>query len=99
MMIYHYTTLENLTLIIKNQTLRFNRLTQVDDQDEGITADYGSLGDFVFVSCWTNKDTENIVLWNMYARDMTGVRIGINSENIPLISSMMVLMLSKIFRI
>lgn len=83
MMIYHYTTIETLALIVKNKTLRFNKLTHVDDQDEGETADYGNLGDYAFVSCWTNKATENVVLWNMYAKEMTGVRIGINAENIP----------------
>lgn len=34
MKIYHYTTLDNLTLILKNKTIRFKRLDQMDDPCE-----------------------------------------------------------------
>lgn len=33
MKIYHYTNIEALALILKNQTIRFNRLDKVDDID------------------------------------------------------------------
>ena len=39
MKIYHYTSIETLALILKNKTIRFNRLDHVDDVDE---AAYGS---------------------------------------------------------
>ena len=35
MRIYHYTNLESLALILKNKTIRFNRLDKVDDLEEG----------------------------------------------------------------
>ena len=34
--IYHYTNIEILALILKNRTLRFNRLDKVDDPEESI---------------------------------------------------------------
>ncbi len=33
--IHHYTNIENLALILKNKTIRFNRLDKVDDLEEG----------------------------------------------------------------
>ena len=33
--IYHYTNIETLALILKNKTIRFNRLDRVDDISEG----------------------------------------------------------------
>lgn len=35
MKIYHYTNIEALALILKNQTIRFNSLDKVDDIEEG----------------------------------------------------------------
>ena len=35
MRIYHYTNIETLALILKNRTIRFNRLDHVDDLEEG----------------------------------------------------------------
>lgn len=32
--IFHYTTIENLALILKNRNIRFNRLDHVDDREE-----------------------------------------------------------------
>lgn len=32
--IHHYTNIEVLSLILKNRTLRFNRLDRVDDPEE-----------------------------------------------------------------
>ena len=66
MKIYHYTTIETLALILKNKTIRFNRLDKVDDMEEAM---YGSgglnifLGQYCFVSCWTKDDKENLSLW------------------------------------
>lgn len=36
MKIYHYTSIETLALIIKNKTIRFNRLDFVDDCEESL---------------------------------------------------------------
>lgn len=82
MMIYHYTTIQTLALILKHKTIRFNRLDRVDDMEESI---YGSgpletkLGMYTFVSCWTKSDKENLALWNMYTR-YRGVRIGLDEQ-------------------
>lgn len=35
MRIYHYTNIDTLALILKNRTIRFNRLDNVDDLEEG----------------------------------------------------------------
>lgn len=79
-MIYHYTTIQTLALILKHKTIRFNRLDQVDDMEESA---YGSgptstmLSQYCYVSCWTKSDKENLALWNMYTR-YKGVRIGLD---------------------
>ena len=73
MKIHHYTSIETLALILKYKTIRFNRLDRVDDMEESM---YGSgptkikLGQYVFVSCWTKDDLENISLWKMYKRQL-----------------------------
>ncbi|MBT2688378.1 hypothetical protein J7I93_09305 [Bacillus sp. ISL-47] len=73
--LYHYTSIETLALILKNKTIRFSSLSRVDDIEERRTEDYGDLGRFCFVSCWTNETEESIPLWNLYTPNMTGVRI------------------------
>ena len=34
-----------------------------------------NFGKYVYVSCWTNEGKEMIPMWNLYTRDMHGVRI------------------------
>ncbi len=81
MRIYHYTNLETLALILKNQTIRFNRLDQVDDLEEGNTESLGvRFCKYVFVSCWTENAEESIPLWKMYGGDAGGVRISIERD-------------------
>lgn len=75
--LYHYTTIENLALILKNKTIRFNKLTNTDDLEESKTSDIGNAGQYIFVSCWTDKKAENIPLWHMYSNKLSGVRIGL----------------------
>jgi len=78
MKIYHYTTIESLALILKNKTLLFNRLDCVDDIEEGSVMSSGiNIGQYVFVSCWTESAEESIPLWKMYAGNKMGVRIGL----------------------
>lgn len=82
MKIYHYTTIETLALILRNKTIRFNRLDKVDDVEE---ACYGSgpngrnICKYQFVSCWNKDQQENIALWKMYT-NYKGVRIGLDEE-------------------
>ena len=76
MKIYHYTNLESLALILKNRTIRFNRLDKVDDIEEGNAESLGvRFCKYVFVSCWTENSEETIPLWKMYGGDFGGVRI------------------------
>ncbi|MDV3508288.1 hypothetical protein CMU89_18035 [Elizabethkingia anophelis] len=71
-MIFHYTSIETLELIIKNKTIRFTRFDQLDDQTEteGLPE---MLKKSYFLSCWVNEEKENIPQWVMYAEK--GVRI------------------------
>lgn len=73
--LYHYTSIETLALILRYKTIRFTSLASVDDLNEAKTEDYGDIGRFCFVSCWTNMKEESIPLWKMYTSDMRGVRI------------------------
>lgn len=75
--LYHYTSIENLALILQSRKIRFKSLKAVDDLKEGIAADVDDYGQFVFVSCWTVNDKESIPIWNMYAKDMSGVRLAL----------------------
>lgn len=82
MRIYHYTSIETLALILKNKTIRFNRLDKVDDLEE---SEYGlshvniKMGQYHFVSCWTKDSIENIALWGLYTK-YKGVRISLDED-------------------
>lgn len=81
MKIYHYTSIETLALILKNKTIRFNRLDQVDDVEEVSECSLRiKLGLYTFVSCWTKSHEENVALWKMYTPNMRGVRIELDSN-------------------
>lgn len=81
MKLYHYTNIETLALILKNKTIRFNRLDQVDDLEEGhIECSGMQPGLYSFVSCWTDDPEESIPLWRMYTDKGVGVRIGLDKE-------------------
>lgn len=81
MRIYQYTNIEALAYILKNRTIRFNRLDKVDDIEEGNAESLGvKFCKYVFVSCWTEVEEENIPLWKMYGGDKGGVRIGLDQK-------------------
>ena len=65
-----------LELILKNKTICFNNLLNVDDVEETKTNDMGDFGKYIYVSCWNLSSEESIPLWSMYTQDMHGVRIG-----------------------
>lgn len=73
--LYHYTNIETLALILKNRTIRFNSLNKMDDLQEQQTADLKNIGQFCYISSWTEDSTESIPMWNMYASLNLGVRI------------------------
>ncbi len=75
--LYHYTSVETLALILKNRTFRLNNLTDMDDLEEGNSTDFEKVGRFIFSSSWTNSSEESIPLWNLYTPEMRGIRIGL----------------------
>lgn len=76
-MIYHYTSINTLALILESRKIRFNRLDRVDDMRESQTAAGIEFGKYFFVSCWTKSAKEHVPLWHMYTPEMKGVRIGL----------------------
>lgn len=74
-MLYHYTNLETLALILEHRTIRLMPLSNMDDKQESVALDVEKMGQFYFASCWTADDTESIPMWNMYAGISCGVRI------------------------
>ena len=73
--LYKYMSLSSLIFILKNRELRLNSLPTMDDQEEKLVADLSEYAKYCFISSWTNCEKEKLSLWNMYTRDMTGVRI------------------------
>lgn len=73
--LYHYTSIENFALILKNRTIRFNSLNNVDDTTEAGNKESEKVGSYFFVSCWTDDSRESLPFWNMYTPQMRGVRI------------------------
>lgn len=81
--IHHYTNIEVLALILKNRTLRFNRLDQVDDPEESNFVSNGvNIGLYAFVSCWTEAKEESIPMWKMYTKENWGVRLSFEKEGL-----------------
>lgn len=81
MKIHHYTDINTLALILKTRKLLFKRLDCVDDLEEGnIKPDGLKLGQYVFVSCWTEASEESIPLWKMYSDGKMGVRITMDQD-------------------
>lgn len=78
--LYHYTGLPALALILRNRTIRFTRLDRVDDPQEMRTADSRNLAKFRFVSCWTDSAEESIPMWREYAGVGSGVRIELPAD-------------------
>lgn len=77
MMLYRYTDLNNLALILKNKKIRLASLNDLDDISESRTKDMGIFGHYVFVSCWTDLKEESLPFWNMYTPNMSGVQVGL----------------------
>lgn len=76
-LLHHYTTINTLALILKNRTIRFNRLDYVDDIGESHKYGEYNLSRYLFATCWTDSDEENIPLWHMYSKGMTGIRLSL----------------------
>ncbi|MCB1907671.1 MAG: hypothetical protein KDH15_09900 [Rhodocyclaceae bacterium] len=73
--IFHYTSVENLALILNSGKIRFSRLDKVDDASEAPMAQGIAFSKYFFVSCWTAEPVESIPQWHLYTNGMQGVRI------------------------
>lgn len=88
--IYQYTNLDSLAMILKSQKIRFRNLCLMDDpleqfvkicdydsRDHHLTYVRKNYGKFCFVSCWTYEKQESIAMWDMYGDRKCGVRIAL----------------------
>jgi hypothetical protein len=73
--LFHYTSIETLALILANKTLRFSRLDEVNDPEEASSSDLPNAATLVFASCWTAQPLESLAMWRMYTPNMQGIRI------------------------
>lgn len=73
--LYHYTDINKLALILESRSIRFGRLDKVNDPMEGLSNDFHSMAQYIFISSWTSNEVEELALWNMYTPSMRGVRI------------------------
>lgn len=71
--LYHYTSVENFKLIIKNQTIRFKRIDLLNDPLEANLKSFTNFRKFVFTSSWTANEIDEIPMWKMYC-NLEGVR-------------------------
>lgn len=73
--LFHYTTIDNLALILRNKTIRFSRLDKVNDPEEALTKHFPAAKFFIYTSCWSSQENELLSLWSIYSSDMKGVRL------------------------
>lgn len=78
--LYYYTDIDTLALILKNHTIRLNSLDKMDDKQEQMSKDVQNYGRFVFISSWTEDETESIPMWRMYTPKGRGVRIKLKTN-------------------
>ena len=76
-LLYQYTNIEALALILEKRTIRFNSLDKMDDLQEQMSADLKNAAKFVFISSWTKAQNELIPMWKLYTSLKRGVRIGL----------------------
>lgn len=72
--LYHYTTLETLQIILKNENVRFKRIDLMNDPYEGHLDSYKNSKKYVFSSSWTAQPLDEIPMWKMY-NGLKGVRL------------------------
>ena len=59
-------------------TASINEITpHIGESITGLKTDKLKLEKFFFVSCWAHDPNESLPQWNMYTRDMAGVRISL----------------------
>lgn len=78
----HYTTIDILELILKNQSLLLNRIDRVNDLMEHSRID-AFLDKKGYVSCFTYREHESYFFWKVYSHkieDKIGVRISFPTD-------------------
>lgn len=79
--LFHYTSIETLALIIKYKKFRFTRLSLLNDPLEGKSSDLAKTEELVYCSSWSANPVDTIPMWKMYT-DLKGVRLQVNADNI-----------------
>lgn len=77
--LYHYTSIENLSLILSHRTIRFRQLCALNDPLEGKNADFAHAEKLVFSSSWTASELDTIPMWSLYT-NLKGVRLKLPSD-------------------
>ena len=72
--LYHYTAVETLIQILKNQTIRFKRIDLMNAPHEGHLSSFVDSKKYGFSSSWTAQALDEIPMWKMY-NDLKGIRI------------------------
>ncbi|WP_424831163.1 hypothetical protein [Ruegeria sp.] len=78
-MLFHYTSLETLALILATKKLKFTLLSELNDPLEGKTSDFQHAERMIYSSSWTANASDTLPMWKMYS-DLRGVRICLPSE-------------------
>ncbi|GAA6153897.1 hypothetical protein [Pseudoteredinibacter isoporae] len=77
--LYHYTSIENLALILSHRTIRFRQLSTLNDPLEGKNADFAYAEKLIFSSSWTASEQDSIPMWSLYT-GLKGVRIKLPTD-------------------
>ncbi|WP_114283631.1 hypothetical protein [Candidatus Halocynthiibacter alkanivorans] len=75
--IFHYTSINSLALMLHHRTLRFTKLSKLNDPLEGRAGDLDRAARLIFCSSWTSKKEDTIPMWKMYS-ELAGVRIAVS---------------------
>lgn len=77
--LYHYTSLESLSLILKSKKFLFRRLSDLNDPLEGRNESFDHAEKLVYSSSWTANEDDTLPMWKMYP-GFDGVRIRMRSS-------------------
>lgn len=75
--VVHYTSLTTLFKILRNGTIRFNRIDNVNDLEEKDSLIINDNYRRVFIACFSYENSESIPMWRIYTTKETGVRLKI----------------------
>ena len=79
--LYHYTSVDTLALILKYRTIRFTRLSLLNDPLEGKAKDFEGGEELIYCSSWSANPADTIPMWKMYT-NLEGVRIRLKLDNV-----------------